>query len=153
MFIRPFAGAALVLVAVGLAVGRADNPKDKDESKAVPFKGLEGTWVYVSYSLEGSQREEPVKAGRRFVFTDEQFAIRDKDNEIYKGTFATKLAKGPAEIDLHYENVQMTVKGIFKQDGDTLTLCLAHTGFDRPTKFESPPDTIVYLIVLKRVRP
>jgi uncharacterized protein (TIGR03067 family) len=148
---RALSGMVLALVAVGVA--GADNPKDKDEGKAAPIKGLEGTWIYVSYTLEGKQMQEPIQTGRRYVIMGEKFIIRDKDNEIYKGTYTTNLTKGPAEIDLVYEKPRMTVKGIFKLDGDTLTLCLGHTGVDRPTKFESNPGSVVYLIVLKRQKP
>jgi uncharacterized protein (TIGR03067 family) len=148
---RALAGAVLALVAVGVA--GADNPKDKDEGKAAPIKGLEGTWVYVSYTLEGRPREEPVHSGRKFVFTGEKFTVGVSDKDSLKGTYATNLTKVPAEIDLDYEHTRPTARGIFKLDGDTLTLCLAYPGVDRPTKFESNPGSIVYLIVMKRLKP
>src|SRR5690349_11839211 len=43
---RALAGTVFALVAVGVA--GADNPKDRDEGKAVRPKGLEGTWAYDS---------------------------------------------------------------------------------------------------------
>ena len=48
--------------------------------------------------------------------------------------------KSPAEIDITEGRAggkDMIIKGIYKIDGETLTLCMSPLG-ERPTKFESP---------------
>jgi hypothetical protein len=46
----------------------------------------------------------------------------------------------------------VTLRGIYKLDGNTLTLCLAVGGEEanRPAKFESPAGSMVMLLTLKR---
>jgi hypothetical protein len=58
----------------------------------------------------------------------------------------------PAEIDLVPDAAvkETTMLGIFKLDGDTLTLVYA--AGERPKKFESPGFTQTWLIVLKRAK-
>jgi len=43
--------------------------------------------------------------------------------------------------------------GIYKLDGEKLTLCYTLPGKERPTKFESPPKSGIYLIEWQRARP
>jgi uncharacterized protein (TIGR03067 family) len=43
------------------------------------------------------------------------------------------------------------IKGIYEIDGDNLKICFAIEG-ERPTKFESPADSVQMLIVLKRIK-
>src|SRR5207244_609851 len=57
MFTKAFAGAALVLVAVGLAMGRADIPKNKDEFRVINSSELEGKWTITSMVYNGIKNE------------------------------------------------------------------------------------------------
>jgi hypothetical protein len=45
----------------------------------------------------------------------------------------------------------MMVKGIYKIDGDTLTMCLSPTG-ERPAKFESTAGGQTILMTFKRMK-
>jgi hypothetical protein len=42
--------------------------------------------------------------------------------------------------------------GIYKLDGDTLTICLEARGNERPTEFATKEGSVANLIVLKRVQ-
>ena len=64
--------------------------------------------------------------------------------------------KDPAEIDIipPTDKKEPTVLGIYKVDGDNLTVCFRRgkTDSGRPTKFESPEGSEVLVITLKRVK-
>jgi uncharacterized protein (TIGR03067 family) len=61
--------------------------------------------------------------------------------------------KEPAEIDVVGPGGKKDppILGIFKTDGDTLTLAMSKDG-TRPTKFESPAGSRVMVITMKRAK-
>jgi uncharacterized protein (TIGR03067 family) len=133
---------ALLALAVTLA---APGPKDP------PPKGppsLVGEWV-VQNRLVGGKADD-VPAGATMTF-------REDGTTDYLGlarspaTFKVNTARTPAEVDFLPPPVSSAPGqfGIFKVDGDTLTLCLVGAG-DRPTRFESPTGSRVRLVVLRR---
>jgi RNA polymerase sigma factor (sigma-70 family) len=132
----------------GLAL--ADKPaagKDadqKDEEKIV------GTWLAVSCE-EGGKKvpEEKVKEARLILAADgkltHDFGKRDKS-----GTYKLDPAKKPKEFTVS-TNGGETLNGIYKLDGDTLTICANGVdGGERPTEFASKDGTQVLLLALKR---
>ena len=69
---------------------------------------------------------------------------------------STDHKKTPAEVDLIPPEGKkaMPVRGIYKVNGDTLTLCMPRKdGSDRPAKFEASDDGSVMLLTLKRNKP
>ena len=69
------------------------------------------------------------------------------------GTYKLDAKKKPAEIDITPPKEDGTHLGIFKIDGDTLTICMSDKGAsERPTKFESPEGSKVMLLTLKRAK-
>ena len=66
------------------------------------------------------------------------------------GTYRLDAKKTPFEIDLIAPKGGSKL-GIYKIDGDTLTIChSADKGAARPTMFESPEGSKIILMVLKR---
>ena len=67
--------------------------------------------------------------------------------------YRTDTTVKPAEIDWLVTGTRQTMRGIFKVDGDRLTICW-HDGLEprRPSAFESPAKSVNLLLTFKRVQ-
>lgn len=138
---------------VGLAVTiSAPAPKDapKKESSIV------GEWNGVKAVAAGKELPVP-EGGVTFTFAEDGKVLiregkRDKDSATYK----VDPRKDPPELDLipPPDKKEPTVHGIFKVEGDTLTLCFERGQGEgtRPTKFESPEGSRIIVITLQRAK-
>jgi uncharacterized protein (TIGR03067 family) len=72
------------------------------------------------------------------------------------GEYRLKLdaTKDPKWVDLSAERLgDRTLKGIYRLDGDKLTICYAYDpDSPRPTEFKTMPGGITYMYVLERVK-
>jgi uncharacterized protein (TIGR03067 family) len=139
---------AAVLFGVALAVAA---PGDKEAPKK-ETPTLVGEWDGEKAVRGGKER--PVPAGGITVTfkADGKMLFKEGNNSAEDGSYKADAKKEPAEIDISPPG-EGTLVGIYKLDGDTLTICLSEKGStDRPTKFESPEGTNVMLITLKRIK-
>jgi uncharacterized protein (TIGR03067 family) len=137
---------ALVLVAVGLLF--AADAKDKDETDDDRIKG---TWLLETEEEAGGVRHAE---GKKIAVT---FAAEGKGKVVYgigdredrEFTFQLDATRKPKEITL--TGPGETLNGIYKLDGDTLTVCLGQTdGVERPREFATREGDRLVLVVLKR---
>ena len=145
---------ASLVVGLALAVGApaAKDPPKKDA-------GIVGEWVGEKATAGGKERPVPA-GGITFTFTaDGKFIVREgKREKPDEGSYKADSTKDPAEIDIMPpadKPGRPTIKGIYKVDGDTLTLCFGRgdkDAADRPTKFESPEGSNVMVMTLKRAK-
>jgi uncharacterized protein (TIGR03067 family) len=140
----------LLLFGLALATS-APAPKDapKNESTIV------GEWVVDSMTLGGlAGLKSP--AGVKYEFTgDGHWLIHRGGGEArIEREYKLDSKTDPPSIDVSEGIAKPRVTlGIYRLEGNTLTLCFAGTGeADRPKTFESPAGSRVLLLVLKKVK-
>jgi uncharacterized protein (TIGR03067 family) len=132
-----------LLVALALSVGA---PATKDAKTDPP--SLVGVWVAEKGTRDGDDRA--VAAGSLAIeFTaDGKVSVQEGSKRAGPVECRIDPKRSPAEIDVQ----EMEMVGIYKVDGDTLTLCLGDGG-KRPTEFASPAGSKALLLTLKRAKP
>lgn len=139
-----------LLLGVAIVVGA---PAPKETPKADPAK-IEGEWVVVKYTRGGKDDEEREK-GQTFVIADGKIAVLRGTQRREEVEYKLDPKADPPKIDLipPAKEKEGTIPGIYKLEGDTLTLCFPKGGKeDRPTKFESPAGSRIVVITMKRAK-
>lgn len=136
------------LVTFGLLVAAGVFAQDK---KAI--NKLDGKWVVVSVERDG-KADEGLKGAVR-VNAGEKYTLTPKDGKAISGAFKVDPSKKPKTMDMlpsegRYKG--KTLLGIYELDGDTLKICFAEPGKDRPTEFTSKGSGVV-LAIHKREKP
>jgi uncharacterized protein (TIGR03067 family) len=144
---------AALVTTVGLLAAR-DEPK-ADTVKA-ERKKMEGNWQGATYELDG--KAAPPEALKKFVLSfdaDGKFVLKSDGTTFLGGTTTLDPSKKPMAMDIRFTEGPLAGKtslAICKIEGDTLTLCRAEPGKDRPTEFASKPDSGHTLMTYKRVK-
>jgi uncharacterized protein (TIGR03067 family) len=139
----------IALLAVAVVVG-APLPKERPK----PLPSIVGDWVTQSRTFAGTVRPiagEPL----RYAFAE------DGTYGVYRGPgrlvddrkYTTDLKKDPAGVDLDTDaDGGRVYRGIFKVEGDTLTVCWGNVDQPRPAGFESSSTKPTTVYVFQRVK-
>ena len=128
-----------------------DNNQGPPNSRASDLDNIQGTWQ-VTYSEDGGRiAPQELLANLRFII-DGQTLTTEMAGRKSVSTYELDPTSSPKSIDLT-ENGR-TKQGIYDLVGDTLRICFPETGKQRPTAFDSQPDSANdVIIMLKRIRP
>jgi uncharacterized protein (TIGR03067 family) len=129
---RALAFTLASLLAATVVAQAQDKEKDKNDAKK-----LEGTWTATSWTRgDGMIGKDDVNT--ELVIKDGSYEFPKGINRISgKGEFK---AAGKNHIDFTPADGPAkgkTLQGIYKVEGDTLTLCFRSAGQERPTEFKS----------------
>jgi uncharacterized protein (TIGR03067 family) len=132
-------------------------------------KTLQGRWAVVTEMDDGKVVAEKNERGRWFVFGDEHFGIMEGDAELARqksksvggGAYVLDPLKQPKAITLYIDHVSVRAGresfgpsrdkclGIYKFDGDRLTIAYRKDG-PQPEQFQSLPGSGITLLVLQK---
>jgi uncharacterized protein (TIGR03067 family) len=127
----------------------APAPDKKDPTKEDQEK-IQGTWKVEAGEIGGVKNPDRLLK-IQLVFSGEKIVSKSGDDEKEKGTFQLDATPKFKTIDVRTDD--QLVHGIYKLDGDTLTICLDESGEARPAEFASKEGSKVALVILKRVKP
>ncbi len=111
---------------------------------------IQGTWILVSSESDGVSRPaESLRAGKvLMIFEADRMTARMGDRSAVLGTFALDPTKTPKAYDRTYPDGSPR-PGISELEGETLRICIAPLGKNRPTAFTTKPGDGRTLLVYK----
>jgi uncharacterized protein (TIGR03067 family) len=136
-----------ILLVVSLTVGAPLTKDPKPDTVAIV-----GEWVFESATIGGRPDSPPPGTTWTFTADSKSVLALGKDYPKLESKYTTDPKKTPAWLDVADGPKGTPLIGIYKVDGDTLTLCLGGKVGDRPTTFEAPAGSTTAIMVLKRVK-
>jgi len=122
----------------------------KEDKEKADLKKLDGEWKIESWVQFGQQ----VPMDASWNFKGDKYTLDQGNGNVEEGTIKLDVDKKPPFMDLDISAGNCKGKlqvGIYKVDGDTLTVCFAWPDAkERPTEFESTEKNRAILITLKR---
>ncbi|GIW88349.1 MAG: hypothetical protein KatS3mg108_2673 [Isosphaeraceae bacterium] len=116
----------------------------------------QGTWHVVSFIYNGTEADPEIMASIRRIVEDDR-VLWTRDGKRFAATrLELDPTTSPPTLKLIPEggrNRGQTVHGIYRLDGDRLTLCTSDPGEPPPSAFSAPAGSRRTLVVLTREPP
>jgi uncharacterized protein (TIGR03067 family) len=145
--------AAAYLVSAGLAPAQDQPPKAVSAEVKVELKKLEGTWEPTRYTTGGQSTSAEILGEIRRV-AEGDFVYWTRKRKRFAGTHVTlDPSRKLKTIDVVADGGKYrdkVVQGIYKLDGDELTICMAAPDGTRPDSFEAEAGDGRTLMVFRK---
>jgi uncharacterized protein (TIGR03067 family) len=117
---------------------------------------LQGVWVLAAMETEGDEVPADQIQGLTATYEGNRLTLRTGEHVRRRGIITLAPSRSPRAIntwdqDGPYED--QTVPGIYDLDGDTLRVCFARPGEDRPKEFTTKSGTGFLYCVYQRKKP
>lgn len=125
----------------------------EDEAKGDENKDMQGTWKFESLKQDGRNDElKQEMKDAKTVITADKITI-SVDGKSVEMPFKIRPKAQPKEIDMLSPDGKVKELGIYKVEGDTLTISYCNANTKEPPKdFECKKGSGAKLMVLKRVK-
>jgi RNA polymerase sigma factor (sigma-70 family) len=145
------AAVAVVVTVTSARLALADKPPATGkEADRKDEETIVGTWAVVSLEQRGrDEGGEEIKQARMIFTADGKVTLTAPGKGEKGGTYKLDRAKKPKELTISTDEGG-TIKGIYKLDGDDLTICASDKDGERPTEFATKEGSDATLLVLKR---
>ena len=128
---------------LGLLIGVTSQALGDDKPKSELLKPFQGTWATDGEGIDAKWTFEGEKVMATVNGTDYTCKVKIDNEAKPNATLDFEIEEGPEEAK------GKTSKGIYKLDGEKLTLCVSVPGKDRPKDFTQVEDE-AYLFTLKK---
>lgn len=117
------------------------------------LRALEGTWEFAKLEIDGQVMPPGYAATARLLINGDRFRTESPE-ATYEGIFNIDVEAEPHRISIEFvagPEAGNWNYGIFRLDGDELTLCLDMQGKPHPAEFATSPGSGRAFEVLRRV--
>jgi len=138
---------SLLFIALTGPMARGDSGPD--------VKEMEGTWKPQVAEFAGKPYPQKVLDTMKLVMKGETYLV-EVAGKPDEGRTKLDPAKTPKAIDItgtRGPNKGKTFLAIYELKGDELEVCYDLGGKSRPTEFATRPDTVLFLVHYRRVKP
>jgi uncharacterized protein (TIGR03067 family) len=140
------------LLALVIALGIAEDPATLDLDK------LQGTWILVAMELDGEEFPAEDRKDWTAEYVGNKLTLRAGETVRRRGIVTLDPSRTPKamntwDLTKDGEFEDQTVPGIYEINGDTLQVCFARPGSDRPKEFTTKEGTGFLFCVYKRKAP
>jgi uncharacterized protein (TIGR03067 family) len=113
---------------------------------------VQGVWTMISMEAKGVKRPDDAVKQYSLKVDGSKWVILMGDQKVMHSVFKLDESKEPKTIDLlsMIGKSEVASEGIYKVEGDTLTVCRTDGYKDRPKEFRTTQDAGI-LVVWKRV--
>ena len=136
-----------VFVGLSLSAGAAPDAAKHELDK------LQGKWVMAELEVNGEKVPAEKFQASRLEIKGDRYIV-NSGRSTHEASLKLDPTKTPKTMDMTFldgDNMGDTAEGIYKLEGDTLTICRPRLPpQERPTEFVTKPGTDRFIVVWKR---